>query len=201
MTNIGVLASGRGSNFQSIIDSVEEGYLDKVTIKLVISDNGNARALERAEKHGIDNIYINPGDFDDDRDFEEEMISVMEDRDVDLVVMAGFMRILSPFFIRHYRNRVMNIHPSLLPSFQGLHPHKQALEYGVKVSGCTVHFADEGVDSGPIILQKAVPVKDDDTEDSLAARVLEEEHKIYPEAIKLYSEERLKIEGRRVKID
>jgi len=201
VTNIGVLASGRGSNFQSIIDSVEEGYLDRVAIKLVISDNGNARALERAEKHGIDNIYINPGDFDDDRDFEEEMISVMEDRDVDLVVMAGFMRILSPFFIRHYRNRVMNIHPSLLPSFQGLHPHKQALEYGVKVSGCTVHFADEGVDSGPIILQKAVPVKDDDTEDSLAARVLEEEHKIYPEAIKLYSEERLKIEGRRVMID
>ena len=201
MTNIGVLASGRGSNFQSIIDSAEEGYLDKVDIKILISDNGNSRALERAEKHGIDNIYIDPGDFDDDRGFEEEMISVLEERDINLVVMAGFMRILSPYFIRHYRNRVMNIHPSLLPSFQGLHPHRQALEYGVKVSGCTVHFANEGVDSGPIILQKAVPVKDDDTEDSLAARVLEEEHKIYPEAIKLYSEERLKIEGRRVKIN
>ncbi|MFW5999506.1 MAG: phosphoribosylglycinamide formyltransferase [Halanaerobiaceae bacterium] len=200
MLNIGVLASGRGSNLQSIIDGVEDGYLDKVEIKVVISDNEDARALERAENHGIDNLFIDAGDYESDSDFEQEMISALEERDVELVVMAGFMRILSPHFIRHYRNRVLNIHPSLLPSFQGLHPHKQALDYGVKVSGCTVHFANEGVDSGPIILQRAVPVREDDDEDSLAARVLKEEHEIYPEAIKLYSEDRLELEGRRVRI-
>ncbi|NLM97025.1 MAG: phosphoribosylglycinamide formyltransferase [Halanaerobiaceae bacterium] len=199
MLKIGVLVSGRGTNLQSIIDSIESGGL-KAEIRLVISDRKDAYALKRAEKHQIETLYINPGDYEKVEDFEDEMIKALKEKEVELVVMAGFMRILSPYFIKSFKNRIMNIHPSLLPSFPGLHPQRQALEYGVKVSGCTVHFADEGMDTGPIIIQAAVPVLDDDSEESLSARILEKEHQIYPEAIKLFAENRIEIQGRKVKV-
>lgn len=199
MLKIGVLASGRGSNLQSIIDSIESGEL-KAEISIVISDRQEAQALSRAEKHNIKSTYILRRDYNNKEDFEQAIIDNMKKENVELVVMAGFMRILSPYFIKQYRGRVMNIHPSLLPSFPGLHPQQQALDYGVKVSGCTVHFADEGMDTGPIIIQEAVPVRDDDTEESLAVRILKKEHKIYPEAIRLYSKGCLKIDGRKVRV-
>ncbi|WP_018249462.1 phosphoribosylglycinamide formyltransferase [Orenia marismortui] len=199
MLKIGVLASGRGSNLQSIIDSIEVGEL-KAEIKVVISDKEGAKALLRADKCDIANKYINPKAYENKSDFEQAMIDLLEENKVDLVVMAGFMRILSPYFVKHYRNRVMNIHPSLLPSFTGLHAQKQALDYGVKVAGCTVHFADEGMDTGPIILQATVPVMDDDTEETLSKRILEEEHRIYPKAIKLFSEGRIEVKDGKVLI-
>jgi len=198
MLKIGVLVSGRGSNLQSIIDSIETGEL-KAEISLVISDRKDAYALKRAEKHQIDTMYIKPGDYEKIEDFDEVMVKALKEKEVELVVMAGFMRILSPFFIKNFVHRVMNIHPSLLPSFPGLHPQRQALEYGVKISGCTVHFADEGMDTGPIIIQAAVPVLDDDSEELLSARILKKEHQIYPEAIKMFAENRIKIQGRMVK--
>lgn len=199
MLKIGILASGRGSNLQSIIDSIDRGEI-KGEIVAVISDRKQAGSLERADKHGIESNYINPRQYKDKKDFEQALIAWFKDKGAELIVLAGFMRILSPYFIRNYKNRVMNIHPSLLPSFPGLHPQQQALNYGVKYSGCTVHFADEGMDTGPIILQEVVPVKSSDDEDRLAARILEKEHIIYPEAIKLFAEGRLKIEGRKVRI-
>ena len=199
MLKIGVLASGRGSNLQSIIDSIEAGELE-AEIKLIISDKKGAKALDRAVKYGVEAKYLNPKDYSDKESFEEKIFNLLEERDIELVVMAGFMRILSPYFVRKYKNRIMNIHPSLLPAFKGLHAQKQALDYGVKLAGCTVHFADEGMDTGPIILQTAVPVKEDDTEDSLAARILTEEHRIYPEAIKLFSQGRLEVKDGKVSI-
>ncbi|MFI5358418.1 MAG: phosphoribosylglycinamide formyltransferase [Halanaerobiales bacterium] len=199
MLKIGVLVSGNGSNLQAIIDRIEAGEL-QAEISIVISDREDAYALKRAARHGIENMYIDPGKFREKREYEGKLVQVLKERGVELVIMAGFMRLLGPYFIREFHQRVMNIHPSLLPSFPGLRPQLQALEHGVKVSGCTVHFADEGMDTGPIILQGAVPVYDDDTEETLSARILEKEHQIYPEAIKLYSEGRLKIEGRKVRI-
>lgn len=199
MLKIGILASGRGSNLQSIIDNIESGEL-KAEIKIVISDRKKAFALERAANHQINTLYINPEQYGTKEDYEQKLIDIFKEKGVELVVMAGFMRILSPYFIKQFRQRLMNIHPSLLPAFPGLHPQRQALEYGVKVSGCSVHFADEGMDTGPIILQSSVPVLDDDDEDSLAARILEQEHQIYPYAIKLFSEGRIKIEDRKVKV-
>lgn len=199
MLKIGVLVSGNGSNLQAIIDRIEAGEL-QAEISIVISDREDAYALKRAARHGIENMYIDPGKFREKREYEGKLVQVLKERGVELVIMAGFMRLLGPYFIREFHQRVMNIHPSLLPSFPGLRPQLQALEHGVKVSGCTVHFADEGMDTGPIILQRAVPVYDDDTEETLSARILEKEHQIYPEAIKLYSEGRLKIEGRKVRI-
>ncbi len=199
MLKIGVLVSGNGSNLQAIIDKIEAGEL-KAEISLVISDREEAFALKRAANHGIEGLFIDPGRFGNKREFEERLVQLLKERGVELVVMAGFMRLLGPCFIREFQQQVMNIHPSLLPSFPGLRPQRQALEHGVKISGCTVHFADEGMDTGPIILQGAVPVYDDDTEETLSARILEKEHELYPEAIKLYSEGRLKIEGRKVRI-
>lgn len=199
MLKIGVLVSGNGSNLQAIIDRIEAGEL-QAEISIVISDREDAYALKRAARHGIENMYIDPGKFREKREYEGKLVQVLKERGVELVIMAGFMRLLGPYFIREFHQRVMNIHPSLLPSFPGLRPQLQALEHGVKVSGCTVHFADEGMDTGPIILQGAVPVYDDDTEETLSARILEKEHELYPEAIKLYSEGRLKIEGRKVRI-
>lgn len=199
MLKIGVLVSGNGSNLQAIIDRIEAGEL-QAEISIVISDREDAYALKRAARHGIENMYIDPGKFREKREYEGKLVQVLKERGVELVIMAGFMRLLGPYFIREFHQRVMNIHPSLLPSFPGLRPQLQALEHGVKVSGCTVHFVDEGMDTGPIILQGAVPVYDDDTEETLSARILEKEHQIYPEAIKLYSEGRLKIEGRKVRI-
>lgn len=196
---IGVLASGRGSNFQSIIDAIDGGRL-RASIEILITDNPSAFAIERAKKHNIKYLFIDPGAFSTKDEFFEKIGDELKARGIDLVVLAGFMRIVRKPLIDAYRNKIMNIHPAILPSFPGLHGQRQALQYGAKISGCTVHFVDEGMDTGPIIIQAAVPVFPDDTEDSLSERILKFEHKIYPEAIRLFSEERLEIEGRTVKI-
>jgi len=197
MINIGVLVSGRGTNLQAIIEAIEEGKIAG-EIKVVMSDNPDAYALKRAQQYHIDTRYVDFKEFKNREDYDKEIVECLKEKDVDLVVLAGYMRILSSYFIKMYKNRIMNIHPALLPSFPGLYAQKQAVEHGVKVSGCTVHFVDEGVDSGPIILQKAVEVKDNDTEESLAERILKEEHQIYPQAIQLFSQGRLVIKGKRV---
>ncbi len=198
---VGVLASGRGSNLQALMDSVKAGTLD-AEIGVVISDVEDAMALERGRRGGIEARYIEPGPKKSrlSEEAETRVIETLDARGVDLVALAGFMRILGPKLVRHFRYRIMNIHPALLPSFPGLHSQKQALDYGVKYSGCTVHFVDEGVDTGPVIIQAAVPVLDDDTEAKLSERILREEHRIYTEAIRLFSEGRLKIDGRKVTV-
>lgn len=195
---LGVLCSGRGTDLQSIIDAIGRGEV-QAEIAVVLTDK-EAFALERAKKVGIKAVCVNRKEFDGREPFEQALISELEAAGVTLVVLAGFMRILTPLFVRHFKGRIMNIHPALLPSFPGAHAHRDVLAYGVKVSGCTVHFVDEGTDSGPIIMQRAVPVLDDDTEETLGARVLKEEHIIYPQAIELYCEKRLVVEGRHVKI-
>ncbi len=197
MTKLGVLCSGRGTDLQSIIDAIERGELD-AKISVVLTDKPNVKALERAEVAGIKNICVDRKNFSNRADFEAELLKNLDG--VDLVILAGFMRILSADFVRQFPNRIMNIHPSLLPSFPGAHAHRDVLAYGAKISGCTVHFVDEGTDSGPIILQAAVEVREDDTEETLAARVLEQEHKIYPRAIKLFIDGQLEIDGRKVRI-
>jgi phosphoribosylglycinamide formyltransferase-1 len=196
---IGVLVSGSGSNLQAIIDQIELGRL-QAEIKVVISNSPDAFALERAGKHGLPAQVISHRDFHEREDFDRQMSAVLTSYDVELVVLAGFMRVLTPSFLRDFPRRVMNIHPALLPAFPGMHVQQKAWEYGAKFSGCTAHFVDEGVDTGPIIIQAVVPVYDDDTADILAARILKEEHRIYPRAIQLYAEERLEIRGRRVVI-
>jgi len=197
MINIGVLASGRGTNLQAIIEAIKEGKIEG-RISIVISDNRDAFALKRVEQHNIETRYINFKEFKTREDYDKKIMECLKEKDVDLVVLAGYMRILSPYFIRTYKNKIINIHPALLPSFPGLHAQRQAVEYGVKISGCTVHFVNEGVDSGPVILQKAVEVKDNDTEESLAERILKEEHQIYPRAIQLFCQGRLIIKDRKV---
>ena len=197
MVNIGVLVSGRGTNLQAIIEAIEEGKIEG-EIKVVISDNPDAYALKRAQQYHINTRYINFKEFKNREDYDKEIIKTLKEKKIELIVLAGYMRILSPYFIRTYKNKIMNIHPALLPSFPGLHAQEQAVEYGVKVSGCTVHFVDQGVDSGPIILQKTVEVSDNETEESLAEKILKEEHQIYPRAIQLFSQGRLMIKGRRV---
>uniref|UniRef100_A0A7C6EH59 Phosphoribosylglycinamide formyltransferase n=1 Tax=candidate division WOR-3 bacterium TaxID=2052148 RepID=A0A7C6EH59_UNCW3 len=199
---IGVLVSGRGTNLQAIIDAIERKEID-AEIVVVISNVKNAYALERARNHNIPAIVINHKDFPNREAFEKALIEELDKRRVDLVCLAGFMRVLTPFFVNHYKNRIMNIHPALLPAFKGLyghHVHEAVLKSGAKFSGCSVHFVTEDVDGGPIIVQRVVPVKDDDTPDTLAERVLVEEHRAYSEAIKLFTEDRLKIEGNRVKV-
>jgi len=196
---IGVLASGRGSNFQSIIDEIESKRLN-AEIALLITDNPKAFSIERAKKHGIEYLVIRPKEFRSKDTFFMKIVEELKKRDVSLVVLAGFMRIVEKPLIDAFPNRIMNIHPALLPTFPGLHGQRQTLEYGVKISGCTVHFVDEGVDTGPIIIQAAVPVYQDDTEETLSERILIYEHKIYPEAIRLFSEGRIEIEGRKVRI-
>ncbi|MBP2030569.1 phosphoribosylglycinamide formyltransferase-1 [Methanohalophilus levihalophilus] len=198
--NIAVLVSGRGSNLQSIIDNIENGYIKDAAIRVVVSDKEDAYALERARNHGINAEFVDPSAFSDKDQYESRILEILDGYDVELLLLAGYMRLLGGGIVRHFKNRIINIHPALLPSFKGLHAQKQALEHGVKVAGCTVHFVDEDMDSGPIILQKCVPVLDDDTEDSLAERILREEHRIYPEAVKLYAEGRLDIKGRIVSI-
>ena len=197
MINIGVLASGRGTNLQAIIEAVKENKIEG-RIGIVISDSRDAFALKRAKQNNIETQYINFKSFKDREDYDKKIMECLKEKNVDLVVLAGYMRILSPFFINAYKNKIMNIHPALLPSFPGLHVQRQAVEYGVKVSGCTVHFVDEGLDSGPIIIQRAVEVKEDDTEETLTKRILKEEHQIYPQAIQLFSQGRLIIKGRKV---
>jgi len=199
MLKIAVFASGRGSNFQSIIDNIKSGYI-QAEVKLLISDRQDAGALKRAEHEDVENVFIDPAHFETKTDYEEELIGLLKNAEVELVVLAGYMRILSPLMVKEFKNQIINIHPSLLPAFKGLNAQKQAVDYGVKYSGCTVHFVDQGMDTGPIIKQAVVEVKDNDTADDLAARILKEEHKIYPEAVKLIAEERIKIKGRKVKI-
>lgn len=196
---IGLLASGRGSNFQSIIDSIESGYI-QARINVLITDNPKAFSIERAEKHGIESLVMLSKNYASRDEYFREITAELKKRDVELVVLAGFMRIVGKPLLDAYPDKVMNIHPALLPSFPGLHGQKQANDYGVKISGCTVHFVDEGMDTGPVIIQAAVPVRDDDTEETLAERILRLEHKIFPEAIKLFAEGRIKMQGRRVVI-
>lgn len=194
---LGVLASGRGSNLQAILEAcARPGFPARVTV--VISDRERAPALDRARAAGVEAVWLNPKDFGDRAAYDAALVRELETRGVGLVCQAGWMRILSAVYVRHFYGRAMNIHPSLLPAFPGLHPQRQALEHGVKVSGATVHFTDEGVDTGPIIVQAAVPVDPGDTDDTLAARILTVEHRIYPEAIRLFAEGRLDIVGRKV---
>ena len=196
---IGVLCSGRGSNLASIIEAIECGEI-RAEIAVVIADKADAYALERAREKGIPAVAVVYRDYAERADFERALLTELHAHGVTLVVLAGFMRILSPVFVHAYTGRILNIHPALLPSFPGAHAHRDVLAYGVKVSGCTVHFVDEGMDSGPIILQASVPVQEGDTEEALAARVLAKEHRIFPEAIKLYVEGRLRTDGRKVHI-
>ena len=196
---IGVLASGRGSNFQAIIDSIEAGFI-RAQISVLITDNPEAFSIKRAEKHGIESLVMRPKDYGSRDEYFTAIALELKNRGIGLVVLAGFMRIVGRPLLDSYPNSVMNIHPALLPSFPGLHGQKQANDYGVKISGCTVHFVDEGMDTGPIIIQAAVPAKDDDTEEMLSERILKLEHKIFPEAIKLFAEGRLVMNGRKVVI-
>lgn len=196
---IGVLASGRGSNFQSIIDAIESGYLD-ASVGLLITDNPSAFALERAEKHGIEHLVMVPEKFSSRDEYFKYIAVELHKRGVELVVLAGFMRIVGKPLIDEFPSRIMNIHPALLPSFPGLHGQQQASDYGVKIAGCTVHFVDEGMDTGPVIIQAAVTVKDSDSAETLSARILKLEHRIYPAAIRYFAEGRIKVTGRRVKI-
>ncbi|ABO50873.1 formyltetrahydrofolate-dependent phosphoribosylglycinamide formyltransferase [Desulforamulus reducens MI-1] len=196
---IGVLASGRGSNLQSILDRCQEGTV-AAEVVVVISDKPAAYALERARQAGITAFGLEIRSFPGKREYEQAVVKLLQDAGVELVCLAGYMRLVGESLLRAFPNRIMNIHPALLPSFTGLHGQRDALQYGVKISGCTVHFVDEGMDTGPIILQAAVPVLDDDTEESLSARILNQEHRIYPEAVKLFAEGRLQVVGRKVYI-
>ena len=197
--NIAVLCSGSGTNLQAMIDKVASGYIP-AKIALVISDKADAFALERARKAGIETLVLDKKSFKSREDFDRKMLDHLKKKNVDLVVLAGFMRLLSPHFINEYRNRIINVHPALLPSFKGAHGIKDALAHGVKVTGVTVHFVDENLDNGPVIAQAVVDIKEGDTEESLLERVHKEEHRLYPEAVKLFVQGKLKIDGRKVKI-
>ena len=194
---IGVLLSGRGSNFEALAESVAAGRIPNAEIAIVISNREGAPGIERANARGIRTRVI-PSKGLERETYDRQVAAVLEEHKIDLICLAGYMRLVSPFFVAKFPNRILNIHPSLLPSFPGLESQRQALEYGVKVAGCTVHFVDENLDAGPIILQSVVPVKDDDTEESLNARILKEEHRIYSEAVRIVLEGKYKIEGRRV---
>ena len=194
---IGVLLSGRGSNFQALADSIASRRIPGAEIAIVISNREGAPGVDRAKTSGIATRVI-PSKGLERETYDRQVVAALNDHQVDLVCLAGYMRLLSPYFVASFPNRILNIHPSLLPAFPGLESQRQALEYGVKFAGCTVHFVDENLDAGPIVLQSAVPVKDDDTEDTLSARILEEEHRIYSEAVRIVLEGRYKIEGRRV---
>lgn len=197
--NLAVLVSGRGTNLQAIIDAIEVGKLD-AEITVVISDKPAAPALDRARQHGIPAIVVRPKEYANKQDYEAAVLKHLEAANAELIVLAGYMRLVGPTLLAAYKYRIMNIHPALLPAFPGLDAQQQALDYGVKVTGCTVHFVDDGMDTGPIILQAAVPVIDSDTVETLAARILELEHQLYPRAIALYAAGRLNIAGRRVMI-
>lgn len=196
MINLGILISGRGSNFEAIARAVGAGGI-AARIALVVSNRDEARGLALAKEMGLPARSILSTNRSRES-FEDELLAALEESQVDYLCLAGFMRVLSPSFVRVFPRRILNIHPSLLPAFPGIDAQKQALEHGVKFTGCTVHFVDEGVDTGPIILQAVVAVLDDDTVETLSARILEEEHRIYPEAVRLLAEDRLQIQGRRV---
>jgi phosphoribosylglycinamide formyltransferase 1 len=197
---IAVLISGGGTNLQSIIDAIEAKKLD-ANIELVLSNKADAHGLARAKNHGLATEVLDHKAFPSREAYDQAVVDLLRARGVELVVLAGFMRLLSPVFVRAYSNRIMNIHPALLPAFPGLHVQKKALEHGVRFAGCTVHFVNEECDEGPIIIQAVVPVFPDDNEETLAARILKQEHQIYPRAIQLYAEGRLRVVGRRVLVD
>jgi phosphoribosylglycinamide formyltransferase 1 len=201
---VAILASGRGSNLQAVIDAIETGTV-QAKIVAVISNKKDAPALERARRHGLPSLFVDPTPYADRPDsreaYDRELLDVLQRHNVELILLAGYMKIVTKALIESFANRMMNIHPSLLPSFPGLHVQKKAIEWGCKLAGCTVHFVTEGVDEGPIILQAAVPILDSDTSDTLATRILEQEHKIYPRAVQLFAEGRLQVVGRRVFIE
>ncbi len=201
---VAVLASGRGSNLQAVIDAIEAGTV-QAKIVAVISNKKDSPALARAAQHGLSGLFVDPkphaGQPDSRESYDRELLSVLRQHDVELVLLAGYMKIVTKVLVEAFANRMMNIHPSLLPSFPGLDVQKKAIDWGCKLAGCTVHFVTEGVDEGPIILQAAVPILDGDSADSLAARILVQEHKIYPRAVQLLAEGRLRVEGRRVFIE
>lgn len=201
---VAVLASGRGSNLQALIDAIEAKQVD-AHIAAVISNKKDALALERARKHSLNDLFVDPKPFagqpDSREAYDRELLNVLQQHEVELVLLAGYMKIVTAVLVTAYTNRMMNIHPSLLPAFPGLDVQKKALDWGCKLAGCTVHFVTEGVDEGPIILQAAVPVLEHDTPEMLAARILDQEHKIYPRAVQLFAEGRLRVDGRRVFID
>ena len=197
MIRIGVLVSGSGSNLQSIMDACERGVIEG-QVAVVVSNVTEAYALERARNGSIPTVVLSHNDFPDRKAFDRELAATLQENRVDLVVLAGFMRVLSDGFLREFPGRVMNIHPALLPSFPGLGVRRKAIEHGVRFSGCTVHFVDAGVDTGPIIIQAVVPVYPDDTEGELRERILAQEHKIYPKAIQLFAQGRLIVTGRKV---
>jgi len=200
---VAVLASGRGSNLQAIIDAIEAGQV-QAQIVAVISNKKDAVALDRARKHGLPELFVDPKPFagqpDSREAYDRVLLEVLQQQHVELVLLAGYMKIVTAVLVNAFANRMMNIHPSLLPSFPGLEVQKKAIDWGCKLAGCTVHFVTEGVDEGPIIVQAAVPVLDSDTPEALAARILEQEHKIYPQAVQLFAEGRLKVNGRQVQI-
>ena len=203
MVPIGVLASGRGSNLDAVLDAVDNHYLTKCEVKIVISNRPNAPAIEVAKKHHVETITLDDkGVPKKNWDYDQRTVGALQSRGVapktGLIVLAGYLRILSEQFVDLYTRRIINVHPALLPSFPGLEAQKQALDHGVKVTGCTVHFVDREVDHGPVILQTPVAIRDDDTAESLSDRILREEHRILPEAIRLLTEDQLKLEGRRV---
>ena len=197
---ISVLLSGSGTNLQAIIDAIEAGKLD-AKIELVLSNKVDAFGLARAQKHRIPTEVLNHKNFPSREAYDEAVVALLRARGVELVVLAGFMRLLSPVFVKAYSNRIMNIHPALLPSFPGLNVQQKAVEHGVRFSGCTVHFVNEECDEGPIIIQAVVPVFPDDSGETLAARILEQEHRVYPRAIQLFAEGRLRVVGRKVWVD
>jgi phosphoribosylglycinamide formyltransferase-1 len=194
---LGVLASGRGSNLQAILDAIDGGRCP-ARVAVVVSDRKDAAALDRARRTGIRAVHVDPQAHPDRRAFDDAIARVLDEHAVELVCLAGYMRLLSPDFVRRYPGRILNVHPALLPAFPGLRAQRQALEAGVRVAGATVHLVDEGVDTGPIVLQAAVPVLANDTEATLSARILTEEHRLYPEAIRLFAEGRIEVSGRRV---
>ena len=194
---IGVLLSGRGSNFEALADSVAAGRIPGAEIAVVVSNREGAPGIEKAKERAIAARVI-PSKGLEREVYDRQVVAVLNEHKVDLVCLAGYMRLLSPFFVAAFPNRILNIHPSLLPSFPGLESQRQALEYGVKFAGCTVHFVDENLDAGPIVLQATVPVRDDDTEETLSTRILAEEHRIYTEAVRIVLEGKYKIVGRRV---
>jgi len=195
--HIGVLLSGRGSNFEALADSVASGRIPNADISIVISNRDDAPGIAKARARGFDARVI-PSKGLEREAYDHQVVAALREKHVDLVCLAGYMRLLSPYFVREFPERILNIHPSLLPAFPGLEPHRQAIEHGAKFSGATVHFVDENLDAGPIILQAVVPIEDTDTPDTLAARVLKEEHRIYTEAVRIVLEGRYRIAGRRV---
>lgn len=194
---IGVLLSGRGSNFEALAESIAAGRLPDTEIAIVISNREGAPGVDRAKQRKIRTRVI-PSKGLEREVFDRQVVAALNEQQIDLVCLAGYMRLLSPFFVASFPGRILNIHPSLLPSFPGLEAQRQALEYGVKFAGCTVHFVDENLDAGPIVLQAAVPVQDDDTEETLSSRILQQEHRLYTDAVRIVLEGRYKVEGRRV---